>query len=409
MTVNALPRISKTDSLGRYYTSAHASDVLVSQFARSNPRRVLDLGSGSGALSFAARSVWKQAEILTVDIDASSKRTLGQLSDANAAGRFKHFRVDALRPDLPEILGGSAALSDVAICNPPFIKPKWRKGFDDVLNDAGLDACYASRHDITAEVLFLAQNLRLVRDDGQIGIIVPDSIICGKKHYALRERLLATHRIESVIRLPRTAFAGTDAQGYVLTLTKNRPSLNGIKALEMFSDGTLSAPLLLDPRDAIARLDVGPHQTGRNRATTRLADVAISIRRGNVVSNQRNNRPYPAFHTTDFPCEEGAGAFAFPSAFDIHEQTTEEAGAVAHPGDILIARVGRNLERKVCLVTSGNAVVTDCVYVIRTIPGQAYRVFKALSSTRGKDWLARMSHGVSARQLPKCDLLNFPI
>lgn len=406
----ALRRTTKTDTLGRYYTTAHASEVLVGQLRPRNPRRVLDLGSGAGALSLAAQSAWKHAEIVTVDIDVASKRALGHLAQTHTAGRFRHFSVDALRPDLPDVLGGSAALSDVAICNPPFIKPKWRKGFEEVLKDAGLDACYTSKHDVTAEVLFLAQNLRLVRDAGHIGIIVPDSIVAGKKHTALRERLLASHRIESVIRLPRTAFAGTDAQGYVLALTKDRPSSEGIATREMFADGTLSDPIWIDSRDAVVRLDVGYHSIGKRSRAVRLNDLVVSVRRGNVASSKRFDLPVPAFHTTDFPGDDGDGGdFSFSSDFRVGRGSAVAGGAVAHAGDILLARVGRNLEKKICLVTTGTAVVTDCVYVIRSIPGQERRVFEALSSKRGRDWLARVSHGVSARQLPKCDLLQFPI
>ncbi|WMY08672.1 N-6 DNA methylase [Paraburkholderia phenoliruptrix] len=409
MTADASRRTSRTDSLGRYYTTAHASEVLVSQLRPRNPRRVLDLGSGAGALSLAARSAWKHAEIVTVDIDIASKRALAGVAQTQTAGSFRHFSVDALRPDLPELLGGTAALSDVAICNPPFIKPKWRKGFEDVLTEAGLDACYTSRHDVTADVLFLAQNLRLVRDAGHIGIIVPDSIIAGKKHSALRERLLASHRIESVIRLPRTAFAGTDAQGFVLTLTKDRPSSDGIEMRELRPNGKLSEPIWVDPKDAIVRLDFGYHSLHAESHGTRLRDVVLSVNRGNVASSKRFDLPAPAFHTTDFPTETGSGGFRLGRKFSVGRGPAVARDVVARAGDILLARVGRNLEKKICLVTSGSAVVTDCVYVIRVVTGQERRVFDVLSSERGRDWLASVSHGVSARQLPKCDLLEFPL
>lgn len=408
MTADVLRRSSKTDSLGRYYTTAHASEVLVSQLQFPDPRRVLDLGCGAGALSMAARSAWKYAEIVTVDIDVASKRALSQLARSGEAGPFKHFSVDALRPDLPEVLGGSNALADIAICNPPFIKPKWRKGFEEVLKGAGLDECYTSRHDITAEVLFLAQNLRLVRNAGRIGIIVPDSIVAGKRHTALRERLLACHRIESVIRLPRTAFAGTDAQGFVLALTKDGPPSDGVMAREMFADGTLSEPLWIDARDAATRLDVTHRQIGKKRSAARLSDLVVSIRRGNIASSERFELPAPAFHTTDFPEGDGAN-FSFSRKFGTRRRSVAASDVVAQPGDILLARVGRNLEKKICFVSGGTAVVTDCVYVIRPIPGQERRIFDALSSKVGRDWLARISHGVSARQLPKSDLLQFPI
>lgn len=408
MTIIGSPfRNSKSDTLGRYYTTALASEVLVNELRTHDPSRVLDLGCGDGALSVAARSAWKHAEIVTVDIDAASIIALNRLASTQETGVIRHFSVDALRPDLPAVLGGESALSDLAICNPPFIRPKWRKGFEDVLKSAGLDACYTSRHDITGEVLFLAQNLRMVRTAGHIGIIVPDSIVAGKKHRGLRECLLACHRIESVIRLPRTAFAGTDAQGYVLVLMKDRPSTEGIVTREMFPDGTLGAPLWMDPREAAVRLDMSYQPVGQPRGTAKLADLVASVSRGNVSSSERLQLPVPAFHTTDFP-ENGLSSFSFGRKFGINRRLFT-SGVCAQAGDILLARVGRNLEKKICLVAKGAAMVTDCVYVVRPLPNQTTRIFNALTSNRGRDWLARVSHGVSARQLPKSDLLQFPI
>lgn len=407
MTIDASFQSTKSDKLGRYYTTALASQVLVNELRLHEPRRVLDLGCGDGALSLAARSAWKHAEIVTVDIDAASKHAVSHLASRQKTGRIRHYSVDALRPDLPAVLGGASALSDLAVCNPPFIRPQWRKGFEEVLKGAGLDACYASRHDITGEVLFLAQNLRLVRSAGHIGIIVPDSIVAGKKHIGLRECLLASHRIESVIRLPRTAFCGTDAQGYVLVLTKDQPSMAGVITREMFSDGTLGPPAWLDTREAVVRLDIPHKLCSQSGSSERLADLVASVRRGNISSSERCKLPVPAFHTTDFP-NDGLRAVSFGRNFGINRRLAC-SGVFAQTGDILLARVGRNLEKKICLVEKGAAVVTDCVYVIRPLPGQAMRIFNALSSSRGRDWLSRISHGVSARQLPKSDLLQFPI
>jgi type I restriction enzyme M protein len=136
-----------------------------------------------------------------------------------------------------------------------------------------------------------------------------------------------------------------------------------------------------------------------------LGDVVLSVTRGNVASSKRFDLSAPAFHTSDFPEETGAGSFRLSRKFSAGRGPGAARDVVARAGD----RVGRNLEKKICLVTAGSAVVTDCVYVIRAVAGQQHQLFEALSSTRGKDWLARVSHGVSARQLPKCDLLEFPL
>ena len=81
----------------------------------------------------------------------------------------------------------------------------------------------------------------------------------------------------------------------------------------------------------------------------------------------------------------------------------------AEPGDILLARVGRNLEYKIIGVAEGYPVLTDCIYRIRVQEEHKKHVLQQLSSVEGKAWLSSRCYGVSAKQLSKADLLTFPI
>jgi type I restriction enzyme M protein len=78
-------------------------------------------------------------------------------------------------------------------------------------------------------------------------------------------------------------------------------------------------------------------------------------------------------------------------------------------GDILVARVGRNLEQKVIGVYGGFPLLTDCVYRIKVPKSYRRRVLDQLSSSSGKAWLDSRAYGVGAKQLTKTDLLEFPL
>lgn len=78
-------------------------------------------------------------------------------------------------------------------------------------------------------------------------------------------------------------------------------------------------------------------------------------------------------------------------------------------GDILIARVGRNLEAKVLGVSAGNVVLTDCIYRIRAPEAMRNELLSALSSADGRQWLSSHAYGVAAKHLTKFDLLSFPL
>ena len=85
------------------------------------------------------------------------------------------------------------------------------------------------------------------------------------------------------------------------------------------------------------------------------------------------------FHTTDFAPNSNwvPGQFALTK-----KHVVEDVGVVAGPGDILLARVGRNLEQKVGMVRRGDVLVTDCILVLRVKPQFRRKVFAFLTSER---------------------------
>ncbi len=87
-------------------------EAAVAHFGAKGPRRVLDLGTGSGALLLAALDQWPSAT--GVGIDASA-----------AAMRIARDNAEAIAPGRAEILGGgwegTGEAFDLILCNPPYI------------------------------------------------------------------------------------------------------------------------------------------------------------------------------------------------------------------------------------------------------------------------------------------------
>lgn len=89
------------------------------------PRRILDLGTGSGALLLAALANWPEAEGVGVDRDEASLRVarrnaerLGLAGREGASGRARMICGDWREP------GWAAALGrfDLVLCNPPYVE-----------------------------------------------------------------------------------------------------------------------------------------------------------------------------------------------------------------------------------------------------------------------------------------------
>jgi type I restriction enzyme M protein len=174
-------------------------------------------------------------------------------------------------------------------------------------------------------------------------------------------------------------------------------------------DGKMTASLAIDQESAIRRLDYDYHvNNNHTNSSLTLDDLGAHVVRGSLENAKVRNQ-YPAeawaFHTTDFPCE------GFTST-KLKKQKLRDfppSTVWAEPGDILVARVDRNLHRKVCIVTHGKSPVTECVFRIRLAPQWQQPVLRALTSPAGKARLQSTARGVAARMIARSDLVRMPL
>lgn len=403
---------TRSDFLGRYYTNASVSKVLVNTLPILAPKTVLDLGSGDGSLSLAASERWSSSQLITVDVDRKVSKLLPRsLSETGFVGGHAHLLKDALSLNLSTSLPQGFHKPDVAVCNPPFIVPKWRKTFGELLEDAGLNSCIPTIATTDAAVLFLAQNLRLLGANGYLGIIVPDSIVSAEKYFNFRAELLSKYSVLRAMRLSRGSFGGTDALAHILIIGKNAPTSKTVQLSALDDEGNEIATLSVDILTAAKRLDYKFHHSETTVSGTgiRLKDVCIDLRRGSLNSAEARQTNRFVLHTTEVDISQhnkwvnfDARRFRFPK--------NEYSSALrAKSGDILVARVGRGLADKVFGVSSGEVVLSDCLYRLQVLPSVKEQVLNQLCSDRGRKWFEAHAYGVAARQLTKTDLLNFPL
>lgn len=406
MQLSHIPKTS--DHFGRYYTDSDIASLLVESMAVDSPKLAIDLGAGSGALVGEARRYWESTHFITVDIDQKAESTSLQ---SRYGSTFRHHIADALDSALAEKIGLRFGEVDSGLCNPPYVRPKWRKHFAEILEDAGLSHIIPKIGCVQADILFIAQNLRFLREDGKLGIILPDGVIAGERYSKLRHSLATAHRLERIIELPRRVFHKTDAKAHIVVLTKNQPDGNDIHIQQLNNNGLLSSPILLCPDRAAARLDYSYlsntiSRENQNRVGLELRDVTQYITRGTYSSTQRKVAPFPVFHTTDFD----SGVVDIPRQFRLTKKDQRIVGrSLALPGDILLARVGRNFDGKVCGVTHGAVAVSDCILILRVKPQFQQRVLRYLKSTKGRAALLAASHGVGATFITIEALLSLKI
>jgi len=400
-----------SDSLGRYYTNSEISDFLVSQMVGLNPRSVLDLGAGAGSLSIAALVKWRNIELITVDIDKQVSGILGNGVRKHSSAKHTHICADVLSLSSDELMELRHKKLEVGVCNPPFILPKWRKGYSEIIEDAGFSSCLPVMNTVDSALLFLAQNLRLLTDGATLGIMLPDSLISSAKYKNFRRELLERYSVRLVVKLPRYSFHNTDALAHIVILQKKKPSGSNVELFMLRESHELSQGYSVSFEDAINRLDYEFYKYPIQKSTKKvilLGDLASEITRGSISSSEAKDMHAHVIHTTDLTSK-NYGMWCNFSRLGKKIDSERTQYKTASPGDILVARVGRNLETKVIGVSSGYPLISDCILRLRVPKQYREQILQALSCKEGANWLASRAYGVGAKHITKSDLKLFPI
>lgn len=400
--------------MGRYYTDATVSRLLVASLPARTPSSLLDLGAGEGALALEASSRWKCLDLVTVDVDHHASRVLAQqLQRRGFAGRHRHVQQDALEVDLCRRLSQEMKWRpSAAVCNPPFLVPAWRKGYCSIVEDAGFSGALPAITSTDAATLFLAQNLRLMEMGGTVAIIVPDSLVSASKYQRFRETLLAKYDLQQAIRLPRGAFAGTDALAHVFVVAKRKPANDLVRLSVLPALGAKVKSIYVDRDRAAKRLDYFFHasqQQQQHPPSLALADIVVDLRRGSFNSAEVRASPAFVLHTTDIHQAMRGTWFDFTGGDETYRDERFKSAVIAEAGDILLSRVGRNAADKVIGVLAGSIAISDCLYRLRVGPDHRVSVLRSLTSAAGESWLKAHAYGVAARQISKADLLMLPV
>lgn len=393
----------REDDLNRFYTRDIIGDLLVDQLNDVVVNSFLDLGAGDGSLSRSAFKRWKNATGVTVDLDSDSKPDLGSDHSYN----HFHYFLDILKSDL-KVIGDKYGTFDLAVCNPPFFKPDWTREHSDFVDEVNLLGGLPKKTDLNAEIIFLAQNLRMLRVGGQLAIILPDNVITGHRFANFRLELTQKHCIQKVVQLPSHSCHWTEARCFVLFLKKNVKQTPSIELLKFNRDQSYSNVISIPFEGAKQRLDYNYHaaQKALGDNLSNLMVCGAEIRRGSVSSAQARNSSFQTFHTSDYKEMMPDGTVSFPDQINT---LPSNKYIECVPGDILLARVDRKLHQKVAIVKSGSAVITDCVYRVRLPESIRELAFQALRSEEGAYALQAVTKGVGARLLGKADLLQLPL
>jgi len=385
------------DQLCQHFTTPPFNSALIFELTSASPHQVLDVAAGQGSLALAAKYRYQNAHVTTLEINSKSRSYLrGVMPDST------HLLANLLKLKIPAAVRRLVETADLVLCNPPF-RATESETSPALLREAEMPTDWPLLLRQRAEVAFLAHNLRMLKQGGELGMFLPSSFMTGHKFEPFREWLMNCLTVEKVIGFPTFAFGGTQAKAYALIARKLSPSAGQrTTLLELDFDGFHRGKAIVGRKDAIMRLDAAFHlERKQQTAGLTLGKIGAILSRGLPVQELQAGR-HAYFHTTDFKTSGQQRAFG-----ELSQNSFKLP--LAHAGDFLLGRVGRACHTQVLYVKSGSIPFSDCVYRLRVPREMREAVRLSLFSKAGMQWRHSRMHGVGAAVLSKRDLLEHPI
>ena len=376
----------------QFYTEAYISDKLVDSLRTENPKQAFDLGFGSGALLKSAKRRWSGIRLAGVDVDPKN------IEAAKQEALIDTIELNGFSEDLPSIIIDKYGSIDILISNPPFFQKRLDDGCRRILKVSGLSDCISkSSKVVPAELIFLAQNLRLLSDSGEIGIILPAGLISGERWKELRRLIFEQYLVSNIIQLPQNCFKRTEAKTFILIISKYQGNKSEyVKISHLNKLNILKVPI----KEAIERADFDYFEC-RDRQTNNkkilLSDFEIF--RGNLSKTELEKTKYTHMHSTDIRI--------VPNTMKLVTKPLKGAKNCIS-GDILVARVGSRCIGRSIYIKEGSVPISDCVIVIRSKNNIVREeIWAMLNSNQSRDYFSNSSLGVGAKYLTHNILQNF--
>lgn len=333
-------------NLGQYYTPKSYSTLLIENMHSISADSVLDIGCGQASLLNAASKRWRDAKLIGYDVDPKN---------INKAVANIHLGFgNGFDPDLSKKIIDTFGHIDISVANPPYTHVEVNSEITKILKLSELFQCIPrNTKKIPAEIVFLAQNFLVLKEGGELGAILPASIVSGEKWKALREFLITEKSLSKVIQLPQKAFCKTEASTFAVNF-KNLPT-NASNITLMSSES--SNLLNIGKENGAKRLDYSYHANKRLHSNLSSRKFNSSIFRGNQSSKLLRLTGKDFLHTSNLK-----NHFQYIS---LPNNKYPENSKVATKGDIVISRVGTRCVGKSALITRGCVEVSDCIVVIR--------------------------------------------
>ena len=380
----------------QYFTEEHFAHSIVALIKHEIPiTKILDLGIGNGALSYAALNRWPNAMIEAVDIDL-------KICESYSTDKTNSFRVvhgDVLQEGTNHL---ETDTYDLALCNPPYGRVRMAEDYSNLFHSANVSG-FSEIKQLSADVVFTAKNLLYLKEKGILAIILPDGLLTRIDFLPFRKALLDNYGIAKIIQLPERAFSKTEARTHVMIVSKGMPTNKKVPVSLMSERGHICDTISVDRNRLYERMDYSflKWNGGRNmKEIKKLDKSAFIVKRGSYSYKELRSMDVSFLHSNMF---QNGSKLQLDSIYNINLANK----VMAVEGDFVMCRVGKRCVGKIAYIEKGNIILSDCLYKI-TVPSKYISYFKTILLGIGfQDWVRHVAHGVCSKVISKTELEEF--
>jgi trans-aconitate methyltransferase len=329
----------------KFYTPPEIAELLVNRLEVAPPDSVIDICCGSCNLLHAAIQRWHKAKLFGVDI---INHTVSDVHSIQSDGRKYAIEHSECYP--------------LVLANPPFDYVERKKEFPDLYKDFPFE--YVTSR---LEIEMLLANLRLLRNNGTLMIIMPSTFINAESHIKIRKYLAGKYYIKEIIHLPDCTFGTAKINSYALIINRSRSHNSYTKLFYVtFENGKYSVSEVSEvPQQLILAGKWDEVLTPKN------SPIRLEYKRGNISSHYFITHGLPILHTAKLqnpwkPSVRYVSEFGHNSVY-------------AENGDIIVSRIGKSAGQWYKYIGE-KILISDCLYcikdphgiVVQKLKGQIY-------------------------------------
>jgi len=414
-------------NLAQHFTPADICRLMLKHIPIEKPKLVIDLAVGQGELLWYAKKKWLGCQVMGFDIDRklvehckSRFEDSGVFECIDVLGR----RLSGINNTIisHSLMGGA----DVVLSNPPFgitDTEDLEQDLSDTLCSYGLAwTSSINSQQVRTEVAFLIRNLQLVREDGYVGMLLPEGIISGAKTERFRRFLVDHTRLHLVLSLPPNSFDSSEARICLVVIQrKAREEKSGVTTHLgiVESETKATRTMTIDPHELVTRMDLKYHEVMVHLKAVAsgwepLGKYLNSCARGygfygaeRYLLTAEGGLTY--LHSTnvaDFVIRECREQLTVPATMaQCHPQ------ALVNEGDILFVRVGRGCVGRCAVASTMSSVgfASDCVHILKSQYIDPYYLCLFLNTPFVKRYLNACRRGACSQYITKSDLMALPL